>query len=368
VCACVCVEGAFENGERHGHGTFASADGEFVFIGEYERDVIHGFGRLRCGEDRYEGEWAADLQNGFGTYTYGNGDKYVGNFVNGKMNGQGSLVTKGGTYDGLFLDGIKHGRGVFTMSNGDVYSGEWEDDKRNGRGVLQTQEHRYEGSFLHDRMHGQGLLTAADGSVLLEGEWVRGEHCCLGGKDQDTLGGSESLPGGEAVRNENITMEKGRSGNNEGAVNVAVKHEKGFDDNCDTEDTANKGVDCDDSDTNTSVEKDINEDDCNKAGVFIVDSEGTSNETENTARSFASVMADHGELDSTSANEEPTICKDEPAKCNEDNADADNDCGDRREKDFCESNSNSASSVIIDSIRLRIARSPSKGHVVSNDD
>ena len=44
---------------------------------------------------------------GQGTYTYANGDKYVGEWK----------------------DGVMHGQGTFTWANGDKYVGEFKDDK-----------------------------------------------------------------------------------------------------------------------------------------------------------------------------------------------------------------------------------------------
>ena len=47
-----------------------------------------------------------DCINGYGTYTYANGDKYVGEFKEGAMHGQGTFITTdGSTYAGEFKDG-----------------------------------------------------------------------------------------------------------------------------------------------------------------------------------------------------------------------------------------------------------------------
>ena len=61
----------------------------------------------------YEGEWkksAADekieVRTGQGTYTSPNGDKYVGEFKEGKENGQGTQTwSNGDKYVGEFKDG-----------------------------------------------------------------------------------------------------------------------------------------------------------------------------------------------------------------------------------------------------------------------
>ena len=52
------------------------------------------------------------------TYTWANGEKYVGEFKDGKFNGQGSFTFP----DGGELEGHK-------------YEGEWKDDKKNGQGT-----------------------------------------------------------------------------------------------------------------------------------------------------------------------------------------------------------------------------------------
>ena len=56
--------------------------------------------------------------NCFGTYTFASGDKYVGEYRDGKINGQGTA----------------------TYANGDKYVGEFRDNKRNGPGTLYTRD------------------------------------------------------------------------------------------------------------------------------------------------------------------------------------------------------------------------------------
>jgi hypothetical protein len=42
--------------------------------------------------DKYVGEWKDDKKNGKGTYTSANGDKYVGEYMNDKKNGKGTYT------------------------------------------------------------------------------------------------------------------------------------------------------------------------------------------------------------------------------------------------------------------------------------
>ena len=48
-----------------------------------------------------------DCDNGYGTYTFANGDKYIGEYKDGEI----------------------HGQGIFTFANGDEYVGEFKDGK-----------------------------------------------------------------------------------------------------------------------------------------------------------------------------------------------------------------------------------------------
>ena len=62
--------------------------------------------------------------NCLGTYTYANGDKYVGGYKDDKMHGQGTYTyARGDKYVGEFKDGEFHGQGTYTFANGDKYVG-----------------------------------------------------------------------------------------------------------------------------------------------------------------------------------------------------------------------------------------------------
>ena len=71
-----------------------------------------------------------DCNNGYGTYTWNTGDKYVGEFKDGKGHGQGTYTyANGDIYVGEFKDDKKHGQGTVTFTNGSVKKGIWEKDK-----------------------------------------------------------------------------------------------------------------------------------------------------------------------------------------------------------------------------------------------
>ena len=56
-----------------------------------------------------------------------NGDKYVGDFLNGKMTGKGIYYFENGDiYEGDFLNGIFEGQGTYTTADGQKKSGIWQ--------------------------------------------------------------------------------------------------------------------------------------------------------------------------------------------------------------------------------------------------
>ena len=61
--------------------------------------------------------------------------------------------------------------GSFTYGDGGKYVGEWWDGKRNGQGTLTANGVKYVGEFRNDRRHGQGITYHADGTVDKEGIW-----------------------------------------------------------------------------------------------------------------------------------------------------------------------------------------------------
>ncbi len=104
----------------------------------------------------------------FGAYTVSsegsNGDKYVGEFKDGKMNGHGTYThAKGDSYVGEWKDGKKNGHGTYTYASGNKYVGEFKDDKCNGHGTYtygpksNWAGDKYVGEWKDDKHHGQGI-------------------------------------------------------------------------------------------------------------------------------------------------------------------------------------------------------------------
>ena len=110
----------------------------------------------------------------FGTYTSASGNRYVGEFKDGKFNGQGThFMRNGDRYVGEFKDGEFNGQGTYFLRNGDKYVGEFKDDYRNGQGTATYSDgDKYVGEFKDDKYNGLGTLFASNGSVIKQGIWA----------------------------------------------------------------------------------------------------------------------------------------------------------------------------------------------------
>jgi hypothetical protein len=64
---------------RHGHGKHISADEQLIYDGAWNRDKMHGTGRLTYGNGAsYDGEFQSNYFEGLGTYTWPDGAQYTG--------------------------------------------------------------------------------------------------------------------------------------------------------------------------------------------------------------------------------------------------------------------------------------------------
>jgi serine/threonine protein kinase len=119
-------------------------------------------------------------------FEYPNGIKYYGPFEKGlPANGRGTMVfPNGDRYDGDFKDGKRNGCGTFTFANGRSYMGQFQQDQLSGLGVwvLENGNH-YIGEFKDNHCHGNGTFVFADGAseygVWQDGKLVGGNLSCI---------------------------------------------------------------------------------------------------------------------------------------------------------------------------------------------
>lgn len=89
--------GPFQDGRRHGHGSFFYHSGD-RYVGQWENGAKHGVGTYtHIGGDRYVGEWRDDRMHGDGEYTSASGKKYTGEFRDGMRHGPGQHTDSAGT-------------------------------------------------------------------------------------------------------------------------------------------------------------------------------------------------------------------------------------------------------------------------------
>mmetsp|Transcript_24400 Transcript_24400/g.75326 ORF Transcript_24400/g.75326 Transcript_24400/m.75326 type:complete len:297 (+) Transcript_24400:48-938(+) len=144
------------------------------YVGDWARDRKEGFGR-QCwtNGDRYEGEWREGKPHGKGSLWKKTPQalrkQYAGDWVCGKRTGQGvSLSASGARYEGQFLENRRDGKGRATTLKGESYEGSWKRDKRHGLGAFRAPNgDAYEGQWLDDRKQGFATYTfSGTGKVL----------------------------------------------------------------------------------------------------------------------------------------------------------------------------------------------------------
>jgi hypothetical protein len=109
--------------------------------------------------------------NCLGKKTNEKGDKYEGEFLNGKYHGYGKYVfLDGEIYEGYFANGKRHGKGKEIYKDGSVYEGELFEDNRQGKGTFTIGDWKYVGDFKNHVREGKGILYYPNGSIY-DGEF-----------------------------------------------------------------------------------------------------------------------------------------------------------------------------------------------------
>jgi hypothetical protein len=109
-----------------------------------------------------------NCRNGYGLYRFANGDKYVGNWTNGRPHGQGKydFATRE-RYEGAFRFGKFEGKGTMYYPDGAYYTGDWKQNLKNGLGrLVYTNGSVTEGTWVNGKFSGSpGSSASANGTV-----------------------------------------------------------------------------------------------------------------------------------------------------------------------------------------------------------
>ena len=121
---------------------------------------------------KYLGEWKDNKKHGQGTHTWANGGKYLGEWKYNKQHGQGSETWANGTrYVGEYKDNKKHGQGTVTWADGGKYIGEHKNGLLNGQGTetwgpkSKLAGYKYIGEYKDGKRTGEGILSFANGEI-----------------------------------------------------------------------------------------------------------------------------------------------------------------------------------------------------------
>ena len=158
-------KGEVENGKPNGLGVLIYPYNAKSIVGEWkngkEWKTKH---RTKYGSLIWKFEMG---KNGQGTSTSLYGEKYVGEWKNGKPNGQGTLTFPDGEkYEGKLKDGIPNGQGTYTSPDGRKYKGEWKDGGYHGQGTRTYPDGRkYVGEFKYDTTW-KGIFYDINGNIV----------------------------------------------------------------------------------------------------------------------------------------------------------------------------------------------------------
>ena len=123
------------------------------------------------------------------------------------------LLVAGNRYEGEFRDGKRNGKGVLLRADGARYEGDWKNDRMDGQGVFWRPDgNRYEGSFAKGRFAGTGVYFYPKGDRC-EGQWALNRFdevslesgtCLMANGDRyegvlDDYGGFDLIPNGLGV-------------------------------------------------------------------------------------------------------------------------------------------------------------------------
>lgn len=174
-------EGYWKNKMRNGNGTNWFASGA-KYTGNWKDDLKDGYGVYEYAPTtkyiKYIGNFVEDKLTGQGTLYHKDGTIESGNWKDNIYQGAYSSDYKYNSEKGskyCIAGNCDNGYGMYVFDNGDKYVGEWNNGKREGQGVYYYKSGiRYTGNFKNNTLEGYGYCLWTEGNYYI-GEWANGE-------------------------------------------------------------------------------------------------------------------------------------------------------------------------------------------------
>jgi hypothetical protein len=148
---------------KHGKGTFCFGDGS-IFQGDFDEDAMTGYGTFEYSKARspfkaYKGNVDNGQFHGDGKLIYDAAyyySSYTGTFAFGSFHGFGKvLYSDGGFYEGDFNMAQRHGHGTRHFSSGVTFVGPWSEDEL-VMGIRTEGSSYYIGEYVSGQKSGRG--------------------------------------------------------------------------------------------------------------------------------------------------------------------------------------------------------------------
>ena len=219
--------GDFVKNDAEGYGKRITSIGN-IYEGGMKKDRHEGYGTYVWSEksqwpgDKYVGQWKEGRRHGFGVYYCADGTTYIGDWLDGKYHGKIVITLKDGDwYEGDCSDNERNGHGIYRWKSGELYDGEWKDDARTGNGTYYFVGGTvYQGGFLKGKVHGKGAFFYPNGDRI-DGEFDNGDllgNCIC--THQDGTQETGKLVDGKFVSDQNKGDASDRRGQAGGSASI----------------------------------------------------------------------------------------------------------------------------------------------------
>lgn len=139
----------------HGKGKMCFSNGS-IYSGDFKKgQPAEDCKRIRGARIILEDDPYKDSFNGKAEIIYNNGEKHIGDFVNGVLHGKGKIISASGVccYQGDFIQGKKTGMGLLSFDDGRTYQGAVVNGIMQGQGKLHYPNGLYyEGTFENNEL------------------------------------------------------------------------------------------------------------------------------------------------------------------------------------------------------------------------